>query len=241
VRDQKHFDRWLKWGGTIILLVTAVIGGFFLQKLDWNGLKDLKPSLLAAVFLLLALFLIKALTLAVIPSNVVYLLAGLYFPLSLALALVLLGITGEFVLNAYMGRKIGRKYLHKLTVYLISHSDMIRRLVSRQLQCDPLTIFLLRFLPGPTNNVTSIFLCSFDQLNFRTYLWSSVLGAAPKAVTLTIAGHTLLDPLSWQFVLPLFIFGLFSALVILWAKHRQTVSRRLAASLIQPVEESSGS
>ena len=241
MRDQKLFDRWLKWGGTIILLVTAVVGGYFLQKLDWNGLKDMKPSLLAAVCLLLALFLIKALTLAVVPSNVVYLLAGLYFPLSLALVLVLAGIIGEFVLNAFMGRKIGRKCMQKLTVYLIGRSSLIRRLVSRQLQCDPLTIFLLRFLPGPANNVTSIFLCSFDQLNFRTYIWSSVLGAAPKAVTLTIAGHTLLDPLSWQFLLPLVIFGLFSALVILWAKHRQAVKCRLAAGLIHPAEGSSAS
>jgi uncharacterized membrane protein YdjX (TVP38/TMEM64 family) len=43
---------------------------------------------------------------------------------------------------------------------------------------------------------------------FWPYIWSSILGALPKAVTVIIAGAAMMNPLSWQFLLPTGLFGI---------------------------------
>jgi uncharacterized membrane protein YdjX (TVP38/TMEM64 family) len=235
VKEQRHQYLWLKWCSAAVLLIFAIGIGQILQRIDLVWIDDLKPDPLLCLLLIGMLYLVKALTMVVVPSALVYLLTGLLFPTGVAMVIILLGLSGEFILNYYMGRRFGRRQVRRLTNYLVTHSDRIHRLSDRQLQCDPLTIFLLRFLPGPPNNVTSLLLGSSDDMELMPYLWPSLLGALPKAATVTLSGTAILDPLSWQFLLPNALFGAAVILIFLWYRHHQSIVRQLAADeIIEP-------
>ncbi len=227
MKVQGHHYLWLKWFSGFALLLAAIWIGQALQRFDLSWLENLKQNVLASVALILFLFALKAMTVILIPSTFLYLLSGLLFPAGFALAIVLAGTTGEFVLNYYMGRTFGRRQVRRLTAYLVNRHDRLHRLAEKQMYCDPLMIFLLRFLPGPPNTVTSLLLGS-SKLSLIPFLWPSILGAVPKASAITLAGTSMLNPLSWQFLLPTALFGLLVILAILWHRHHQSVEERLA-------------
>ncbi len=229
MKEQRHQYLGLKWCSAAVMLLSAILVGQILQSVDLAWFERLKPDPSLCLLLLGLLFAIKALTMVLMPSALLYLLAGLLFPTGMALVVVILGITGEFVINYYMGRRFGRRQVRRLTNFLVSHSDRIHRLSDKHLQSNPLTIFLLRFLPGPPNNVTSLLLGSSDDMQLRPYLWPSLLGALPKAVTITLSGTSFFNPLSWEFLLPNAAFGVLVVLTLLWYRHRQNAASELAA------------
>ncbi|MEA4888893.1 MAG: VTT domain-containing protein [Clostridiaceae bacterium] len=218
---KEHHDHHLWWKYLLgcIIIAGAIFTGQIIQRLDWNWLANLDLDFYECLAIMTGLFLFKALTMVVLPSAVIYLVSGLLFPVDVALMVVVAGITGEFILNYYMGRTFGRRQVQKIIQYGTDHSERFSQLTDKQLQNNPLTIFLLRFLPGPPNNITSLLFGSSDS-PFVMYLWSSLLGAIPKAITLTLAGTAIMDPFSWQFLLPTGIFGVLVIIVMLWHHYR---------------------
>jgi len=198
---------WKKWLLGLISLIVLIILAQRLNTVDWMNLVEMKSHPTKIILLIAGLFLFKALTLFIIPSVAVYLLSGLTLPTGVALLVVFIGICFEFVLNFYMGRRFKRCNLERLRIFLFRRYKLLWRLVNRPVKVTPLIVFLLRFLPGPPNNITSLFLGSSSML-FWPYIWSSILGALPKAVTVIIAGAAMMNPLSWQFLLPTGLFGI---------------------------------
>ena len=228
MKEHQNHNLWLKLFMGGLILVAALWLGYLLQSMDWTWLTGLNLDITARLAIIAGIFLFKALTMVIFPSTVLYLLSGCFFPVETALLIVIVGMAGEFTLNYYMGCKLGRRQVQQVASFLISKSGRIQQLASKQLQYHPLTIFLLRFLPGPPNNVTSLLLGSSD-MPFPTYFWSSMLGAIPKAATVTIAGTALLNPFSWQFLLPTALFGILVTAGLLWFRRHQAAGKPIKA------------
>ena len=83
----------------------------------------------------------------------------------------------------YLAKRIGRSIL---TLFVIV----------------TLVFCLLRLMPGiPTDPIS--LLAGAREAPFRRYFVASLLGAAPKAVTMTLMGSSAHDPLSPRFWVPL--------------------------------------
>lgn len=214
---------WLTIVNGAGLIILAVWAGQFLQQDTQGILISLRGSTGLSILVIAAFFALKALTCVIIPSAGVYLLGGLILPLSLAVPVIVLGMASEFIINYHMGSWGGKRLLGRFTLWLKRKYEIVSRLLAKKHKHQALTIFLLRLLPGPPNNVTSLFLGA-AAVPFRRFLWSSMLGALPKALLFILSGSFVLQqPINMNYVMPASLLAGAAAILIFWYWHQHSL------------------
>lgn len=185
-----------------LLVFAAVVLCFQLLDDDVERWLETFKDQPVAVPLLAGLYLFKAVTVIIVPQPLTYLLTGLLFSPVPAFLLTLAFLSGEMALDYFLGRHFGKKWLDRLQKWLRGRSRFLDRMLSGNQMQEFLPICLLRLMPGiPTDPIN--LLAGAREAPFRRYFVASLLGAAPKAVTMTLMGSSAHDPLSPRFWVPL--------------------------------------
>lgn len=155
-----------------------------------------------AVPLLAGLYVFKAVTVIVVPQPLTYLLTGLLFSPVPAFLLTLVFLSGEMALDYFLGRRFGKQWLDRLQQWLQGRSRFLDKMLNGNHLQEFLPLYLLRLMPGIPNDPVSL-LAGAREAPFGRYFAASLLGAAPKAVAMTLMGSAVHDPLSPRFWVPL--------------------------------------
>ncbi len=203
--------------------LAAVLVWYLYRYADPSTLLVQQDNQLSRALILLGLFVVKALTLVVIESSLLYVAAAIFFPLEIAMFIVFIGVAIEVTIEFLLGVSFGRKRVRALLAKLQGRKPLLDRLLSRLTGSDPFVIVLLRLLPGFHNGLTGLVLGA-SGTSLLVYLPASLLGMLPKAIATIWMGKSLLDPLSVGFLLPL---ALYLAAVGLALLLRRTLKQRV--------------
>ena len=211
-----YYKKIMRWEGEIMrhphrksifirylwILPFVIIGVSFLffrpyvADLTVEGLLEFTPSdpVLASVVLLL-LFALKSMT-VVFPLMVLYLAVGHLFPLWWSLPLNLCGIVVCVTIPYLIGRyaqadalaNVMQKY-PKVEAFIIQHR-------SRGLFLS----YFLRIITMVPGDLMSMLLGAL-RISYPYFLLGSTLGMAPSMIAATLAGDSITNPASPQFIL----------------------------------------
>ncbi len=199
-------SRLLKIGFVILTAALAAALIWYLHRYtDPTTLLVRQENQLTRALILLGLFVIKALTMVLIESSLLYIAAAVFFPMEIALFLVFTGVAIEITIEFILGVSFGRKRVQALLTRLQGRKPLLDRMLARLSGSDPFVIVLLRLLPGFHNGLTGLVLGA-SGTSLLVYLPASLLGMLPKAIATTWMGKSLLDPLSVGFLLPLALY-----------------------------------
>ena len=219
----------------------AVLSALLLVALVWYLYRYADPALLLVqqdnqltmALILIGFFVLKALTVVLIESTLLYVATAVFFPLEQALFLVFIGIAIEISIEFALGRMFGRKRVQALLHRLQGRKPLLDRILARLQGSDPFLIMMLRLLPGFHNGITGLALGA-SGTSMLVFFPASLLGMLPKAVASTLMGRAVLDPLSWRFLLPL---GIYLSAVGFALLARRLMKKRIALNGNHAVEE----
>ena len=191
------------WFGAVAALVVLIALLLVLQllRMDVNAFAERYKNSLWTIPIVVFLYLLKAVTMVFLPQPLVYLITGLLFSPLVAFLVTVGGLSLEFTLDYFLGRRFGSRLLLPLLDRLRGRS----RTLDRVLQSDTLnnfgTIALLRLMPGLATDPVS-FIAGANKVRFRPFFIASMVGCAPQAIAVTLMGSAVQDPLSPQFLIP---------------------------------------
>ncbi|MBS5479911.1 MAG: TVP38/TMEM64 family protein [Acutalibacteraceae bacterium] len=195
--------RYKFWFGAVAALVVLIALLLVLQllRMDVNAFAERYKNSLWTIPIVVFLYLLKAVTMVFLPQPLVYLITGLLFSPLVAFLVTVGGLSLEFTLDYFLGRRFGSRLLLPLLDRLRGRS----RTLDRVLQSDTLdnfgTIALLRLMPGLATDPVS-FIAGANKVRFRPFFIASMVGCAPQAIAVTLMGSAVQDPLSPQFLIP---------------------------------------
>ncbi|HHU52216.1 MAG TPA: TVP38/TMEM64 family protein [Firmicutes bacterium] len=211
-----------------VFAVSAIIVILFFaryfKELSVQSLLDFtpeSPALAALVFL--GLYCLKAFVLF-IPLTVLYLGAGVLFPVGWAFVLTYFCLIVESSIGFFLGRRLGRKRVRAL----LSHSERGRKLLDFSNNNSILSCFIIRMIPGPPIEVTNMFIGT-TGIKFFPFIVGTLLGYTPGMIPFILFGGAMSQPLALKYLLPcalgiMAVFGL--AGIYLWRHlrmHREPV------------------
>lgn len=162
------------------------------------GFMPSSPWLAALIFI--AIFCAKS-VLMFIPVYVVYISAGLLFPTPIALLVAYVGLALEFSLGYFYGRKLGKGKV-RAKLCKIEKVNSFFNLIDNYKNS---AVLLARLLPLPVPfDLVSMFFGS-SKTPYLPYLGLSLAGSSAMMVPLVIAGKSITNPLSAEFIIPLCI------------------------------------
>lgn len=201
--------RYKFWFGAVAALVVLIALLLVLQllRMDVNAFAERYKNSLWTIPIVVFLYLLKAVTMVFLPQPLVYLITGLLFSPLVAFLVTVGGLSLEFTLDYFLGRRFGSRLLLPLLDRLRGRS----RTLDRVLQSDTLdnfgTIALLRLMPGLATDPVS-FIAGANKVRFRPFFIASMVGCAPQAIAVTLMGSAVQDPLSPQFLIPAGALGI---------------------------------
>ncbi|MCI8553396.1 MAG: TVP38/TMEM64 family protein [Clostridiales bacterium] len=185
-----------------VVLFTAVVLLLQFPGVNIDDFAAQYKNKLIALPILAGVYLLKTVTVILIPQPAVYLMTGLLFSPVPAFLITLLLLSMEIGAGYFLGKKIGKKWLNRLLNWLQGRS----RFLDRALKSDRLDSFsslmLFRLMPGMPIDPISL-LAGARESRFAVYFTASLLGAAPKAVAMSLMGSSAHDPLSPEFLIPM--------------------------------------
>ena len=206
----------------LILLILALNIGIYVGYREGYSWEDIwaavSYSAITAVFTIIGLYCLKT-VLWVIPLNVLYMGAGFLLPVFPAIMVTFIGLTLNLTLSFYFGRYIGKSRV----MDEISKRKAGKWILEMANRNTSFACFIIRLLPGPPNEVTSMF---FGTLNMQygKFLVYSIIGLTPGMLPVVFMGKAVMNLLSKDFLLPLlisFIIAVGSVLVyVLLLKKR---------------------
>ena len=199
-KKSKRRSLWAA-GFLAVILFVAVVLTFQFPGVDMDAFAVQYKNKLAAIPILAGLYLFKTVTVILVPQPAVYLLTGLLFSPVPALLLTLGMLSMEVSVGYFLGKKIGKNWLNRLMNWLQGRSRFLDRAVRSDRLDDFFDLLMLRMLPGMPTDPISL-LAGAREGRFSRYFAASVLGAAPKAVAMSLMGSSAHDPLSPEFLIP---------------------------------------
>lgn len=163
--------RYKFWFGAVAALVVLIALLLVLQllRMDVNAFAERYKNSLWTIPIVVFLYLLKAVTMVFLPQPLVYLITGLLFSPLVAFLVTVGGLSLEFTLDYFLGRRFGSRLLLPLLDRLRGRS----RTLDRVLQSDTLnnfgTIALLRLMPGLATDPVS-FIAGANKVRFRPFL-----------------------------------------------------------------------
>ncbi|MDX9914595.1 MAG: VTT domain-containing protein [Sphaerochaeta sp.] len=155
---------------------------------------------------ILALFLFKSVSFG-LPYTVLYLAVGHLFTLPIALALNIIGIAVNMQIPYFLGRYGNVAFIERL----LHRARFVRDFSQRDDNHPLIFSFLVKFIGVVPHEITNLLLGSLD-IPYGRYLVGGILGLLPGMVTTTVAGASMADPTSIQFILAVLAFALVMAL-----------------------------
>ncbi len=204
------------------LFAFIVINYDTLKAIDVRLITAQASSQTAAVAAVLAVYLVKALTM-VLPASVVYVAVGMSFPTWQALLINFAGICVEVTATYVLGRLLGGASVERI----IKRSKGGEKLLGLKQKGKFSFVFLLRFSPLPLD-LSSLFLGA-SRFPFAPYFFMSLLGVLPRVVVLTILGYGIYEYLSTAVVLIAVLCAIPLGLAVWFI--RQMVKRRRTADV----------
>ncbi|MCL2702102.1 MAG: VTT domain-containing protein [Defluviitaleaceae bacterium] len=184
------------WIFTIIVLVTVSLLFSKTGSMSIEDIVNFVPTsfpLAALVFLLL--YFLKAI-IPFFPIAVLYVSAGIVFPAVWGIAVSYCGITVMISIGYLIGKTLGENKIEKI---LKRRGKVADFLYGKKDNLSSLC-FISRILPIP-EKVTNLFHGAV-KMPFGKYICISLLGLSPAMIPLVIAGSSIANPLSLEFLLP---------------------------------------
>lgn len=192
------------------LIVMAVFLVPRIKNLTPEELSELMPdSVLLAAGLLFILFCIKSVVF-VIPMILLYICAGLILPPVAAVVFTIFCVIVEMTLGFYAGRKLGFKKVKKIADGSKYAGNLFAKINDNVLASS----FLLRIIPVFSLDIVSM-IFGAANVNYTEFIAGSVLGVIPGLVPVVIAGKSITQPLSGEFLIPFSIFAVLSVSCII--------------------------
>lgn len=179
----------------------------FSQILEHTGRS---PFLTAAAILLL--YVLKTFIM-VIPETALYISAGLIFPLPYAILVNYTGIVLEMSLGFFLGRYLGKRKMSEM----IKKNKYADRVVKFENDNSIFSSFLIRFIKGPPLDLTSMFMGS-TGMDYLPYMAGTLLGLSPGMVLSVFIGRSVDNPISFEFMVPFFIYVVLILTAIIFFK-----------------------
>lgn len=184
----------------IAVIVTLVLVLFFTHfEFEPEDILRLTPqNRFAAALVVVGIFILKN-VLVMIPLTALYVACGMIFGAGWGIAVALIGLACEISIGYYVGKKRGRKrteaILERRPKAAVFHELLT---ANPQSAC-----FLSRLIPLPLPvDVVSMYFGA-NGVPFHTYLTFSLLGLGSKMLPYVIAGKSITNPLSAEFLVPL--------------------------------------
>lgn len=191
---KKKTGRWIK-AVPLAAMATCIAAFFWMgRSLTHQNLADWLPqNRMLAALAIVALYTVKSLT-VFFPLVTLYLLAGIIFPLPIALLVNVLGLIACDTLPYLAGRSFGSEFLDRIRAKY-PKLELLETLRQKgAFQFAALTR-AAGILPG---DVVSIYF-GCVRLNYPAYLAGSMLGLAPGMIATTILGTKITNPASPAF------------------------------------------
>jgi len=179
----------------------AVFGILGLRVAVWifERLRNYEPAVIwltvTTVLFFLAIYAVKA-VIIIIPAPALYIAAGAAFPTIWAIIITYIGITIGLCIAYHNGKRLGERRVHDL----LSKSKRVSGFVEAHKNDLPSFCFISRVLPLP-KDLLSMFFGALG-MKFLRYLVISLLGMSPVMIPTVLAGSSITDPLSPEFLVP---------------------------------------
>lgn len=181
----------------IIVLIIALLPKF--SGLEVADILQYSPEspLLASLFLL-GLYCLKSFV-VVIPIVILYISAGIMFPIGWAILLTCFCLFCEMTIGYFIGKQLGTEKVTEL----MRKNERAEKFLSRQKNIGPSVCFLARFLPLPFDIVNMYFGAS--SIKYSQFVVFTFLGIAPGMIPYVFMGDSMSTPLSKEFLIPFMI------------------------------------
>jgi len=166
------------------------------------------PFTAAAV--LLALYCLKALVCAIL-MTVLYISAGIMFPPAWAIAVTYTGLICEITIGYWVGRYMGSER----AMALADKNEKAGKLMRGLDRHSDVVVFVVRLVPGPLPFDIMSWLFGASKLSYSRYLFYSLLGVSPAMFPWVLAGNSVINPLSKEFLLPFLICAVVAVVLLL--------------------------
>jgi len=196
----------------LILLVLVIIWLLpVLSKLTVEEILTYTPKHpFTAAAVLLALYSLKALVCA-IPMTVLYISAGIMFPPAWAIAVTYAGLICEITIGYW----IGRYMVSEQVMALADKNEKAGKLIRYMDRHSNIVVFIVRLVPGPLPFDIMSWIFGASKLSYSRYLFYSLLGVSPAMFPWVLAGNSVTNPLSQEFLLPFLICAVVAVVLLL--------------------------
>jgi len=207
----------------VVLLVCAAVAFIYRKEITLEAIESITPrNLWLAGLLFMALYAAKSLS-TVVYVKLLYIAAGVIFPLPAALLVGIAGSVVEFVIPYVIGRTCGRQTAE----LVVERWPRLRRISELRTRSNFWFSALVRAAGVFPQDPVSIY-CGSRRMPFRAFLWGSLLGTLPTLLIATIFGTEIKVPGSPGFILSIVLFVVVQLGAIvgfgLWNRNHQTLS-----------------
>ncbi|MFS0728157.1 TVP38/TMEM64 family protein [Paenibacillus sp. 1P07SE] len=171
---------------TFVILILVMSWDAF-QSMDIEAWLLLPRDWWVSVSLILGLSLIKS-VLFFLPIQLIYVAAGIFFPMSIALTLCLVGLTMEITLTYFFGKWMGKATVDNL----VSKNDKLGKWFASYKMNEFSGMFWARLAPFSVEAVS--LLLGAAGAKYKSYIVASLLGSLPKIGIFILLGSLLGQP-----------------------------------------------
>jgi len=211
------------WGKKIILskkykliifcVWLAILGACLLHQ-DWfsveNVLEASPPNMLLAAVFLLLLFALKSLSIFIY-SGILFIAAGILFPLPLALLVSFLGAVIMVSLPYCLGRWMGGSLIDSI-IRKYPKTAFLRQL---QMENELFLSFITRVINILPSDILSLYMGA-SGIHYGKYLLGSIAGMLLTIITFPVIGSSITDPASPLFIASVVIQAAVTVVSVTW-------------------------
>lgn len=205
---------------SIILILIIIIGIFkksaphSLEAIT-NILNYTKESSTKTILAILTIYTIKPIVM-IIPLVAIYIATGMIFPTFYAIMISYVGLTIEMTLGFFIGRRISKSKVFEA----LSENKYANKIIQFGNKNSILSSFMVRVIKGPPADLTSMFMGS-TGISYIQYILGTLLGVTPGMIPVIFMGSAVYNPLSAEFITPLFIYIIFMIIAFLLFRQKQ--------------------
>lgn len=206
----------------IAFIVMAVFLISHIRNLTPEELSELMPdSVMLAATVLFVLFCMKSVVF-IIPMILLYICAGLIMPPVVAVVFTVFCVTVEMTIGFFAGRKLGSDRVKTIADGNKYAGNLFGKINDNVF----ISSFLLRIIPVFSLDVISMIFGAANA-DYLEFIAGSVLGVIPGLVPAVLAGKSITEPLSAEFLVPFSVFAVLSvsctAIYFIKNKKKKTV------------------
>ena len=171
-------------------------------------------SLPLAALVFFIIFSLKAF-ITIPPAPLLYMLAGIIFPFPIAVAVIYVSLASEMSIGYFNGKKLGE---NRVKAFL-EKKKWTANFINKGKDNSMALCFITRVLPIPKDPMSMFY--GAMAMPFSRFLVVSLLGLTPVMIPFTLAGSSIDNPLSPEFIVP-FVVCLFVSVALLIIYRRKT-------------------